>query len=237
MAVNGTNQDTMKNTTPKDNMPQPTLRMPGGGAPASGGEAAWAGSPESPAREASAGSAGSGPELTGAAPQVLAGTVVANIVRNLWANTVIVCGHFPEGVETFERSSIDGETRGEWYLRQMLGSANISGGFLMHFMTGNLSHQIEHHLYPDMPSNRYRQIAPQIRSIMDRYELNYVTGSLPKQFGSVYKRILQLSVPNPVEGQSRLTTIKVGFEKLRKTRKALKARKASAKAKLAAARG
>ena len=59
------------------------------------------------------------------------------------------------------RTSLDDdETRGEWYLRQMLGSADISGGQVVHVMTGNLSHQIEHHLYPDLPSNRYAEIAP-----------------------------------------------------------------------------
>ena len=51
---------------------------------------------------------------------------VANTVRNVWTHSVIMCGHFPEGVETFAKASIEGETRGEWYLRQMLGSANIS---------------------------------------------------------------------------------------------------------------
>ena len=60
-------------------------------------------------------------------------------MRNLWTNTVIICGHFPPGIETFEKTSIEGETRGEWYLRQMLGSGNISGSPAMHVMTGNLS--------------------------------------------------------------------------------------------------
>ena len=98
-------------------------------------------------------------------------TLTANLVRNLWSHSVIMCGHFPEGVETFERRSIEGETRGEWYLRQMLGSANISGSKVMHFMTGNLSHQIEHHLFPDLPSNRYAEVAPQVRDLFQRYGL------------------------------------------------------------------
>jgi hypothetical protein len=50
-----------------------------------------------------------------------------------------MCGHFPEGVATFEKKSIEGETKDEWYIRQMLGSANIDGSKLMHLMTGNLS--------------------------------------------------------------------------------------------------
>jgi len=120
----------------------------------------------------------------------------ANLARNLWAHSVIMCGHFPEGVQTFERRSIKGETRGQWYLRQMLGSANISGSPLLHLMTGNLSHQIEHHLYPDLPSNRYGEIAPKVRELFERYGLDYVTGSLPKQVGSAWKKIIRLSLPN-----------------------------------------
>jgi linoleoyl-CoA desaturase len=126
----------------------------------------------------------------------LAANFTANLVRNLWSNSVILCGHFPEGVETFEKKSIDGETRGEWYLRQMLGSANISGSKAMHIMTGNLSHQIEHHLFPDLPSNRYAEIAPKIRDLFDRYGLNYHTAPLPQQVGSAWHKIIRLSLPN-----------------------------------------
>jgi NADPH-dependent stearoyl-CoA 9-desaturase len=126
----------------------------------------------------------------------LAANFTANLVRNLWSNSVILCGHFPEGVETFEKKSIDGETRGEWYLRQMLGSANISGSKAMHVMTGNLSHQIEHHLFPDLPSNRYAEIAPKIRDLFDRYGLNYHSAPLPQQVGSAWHKIIRLSLPN-----------------------------------------
>ncbi len=126
----------------------------------------------------------------------LAATFTANLLRNLWSHSVIMCGHFPEGVETFEKTSIEGETRGEWYLRQMLGSANISGSRLMHIMTGNLSHQIEHHLFPDLPSNRYGEIAPEVRALFDRYGLRYTTGSLPRQVFSAWRKVVRLSLPN-----------------------------------------
>ncbi|MET7808834.1 fatty acid desaturase family protein [Micromonospora chersina] len=126
----------------------------------------------------------------------LAATFTANLLRNLWSHSVIMCGHFPNGVETFEKTSIEGETRGEWYLRQMLGSANISGSRLLHIMTGNLSYQIEHHLFPDLPSNRYQEIAPQVRALFDRYGLKYTTGPLPKQVASAWWKVIRLSLPN-----------------------------------------
>jgi len=126
----------------------------------------------------------------------LGANAVANLVRNVWTHSVIMCGHFPEGVETFAKESIEGETRGEWYLRQMMGSANIRGSKAMHIMTGNLSHQIEHHLFPDMPSNRYAQIAPRIQDICARYGISYTTGTLPQQVASAWRQVIKLSLPD-----------------------------------------
>jgi linoleoyl-CoA desaturase len=126
----------------------------------------------------------------------LAANFTANVVRNLWSHSIIMCGHFPEGVETFEKRSIDGETRGEWYVRQMLGSANISGSKAMHLMSGNLSHQIEHHLFPDLPSNRYAEIAPKVKALFEKYELNYHEAPLPQQVASAWHKVIRLSLPN-----------------------------------------
>jgi NADPH-dependent stearoyl-CoA 9-desaturase len=148
------------------------------------------------------------PLLSGpSALSTLSANATANLVRNLWTHSVIMCGHFPEGVETFERRSIAGETRGEWYLRQMLGSANISGSKAMHFMTGNLSHQVEHHLFPDLPSNRYAEIAPQVRALFDKYDLMYTTGSLPRQVASAWRKVIRLSLPNDFGSKAEATVL------------------------------
>jgi fatty acid desaturase len=139
----------------------------------------------------------------------LAANATANLIRNLWTHSVIMCGHFPDGVETFEKTSIEGETRGQWYLRQMLGAANITGGELTHLMTGNLSFQIEHHLYPDLPSNRYKEIAPKIEDLFARYGLSYTTGSLPRQLGSAWKKVVRLSLPNGALSKASTTAASV----------------------------
>ena len=133
---------------------------------------------------------------TGSFLSTLAANFTANVVRNLWSNSVILCGHFPEGVETFEKRSIDGETKGEWYVRQMLGSANISGSKALHVMTGNLSHQVEHHLFPDLPSNRYAEIAPKVRALFEKYDLTYCTRPMPQQVYSAWHKVVRLSLPN-----------------------------------------
>ncbi|MGM0928876.1 MAG: fatty acid desaturase family protein [Actinomycetota bacterium] len=143
--------------------------------------------------------------LTGSGKQALYGTLTANAVRNLWAHAVIFCGHFPDGADTFSEEMVDGETRGDWYVRQMIGSANISGSRFMHLMTGNLSHQIEHHLFPDLPSNRYADIAPKIQEICQRYGLPYTTGPLLKQVGSSWAKVFKLALPDRKPSTSRTT--------------------------------
>jgi NADPH-dependent stearoyl-CoA 9-desaturase len=136
------------------------------------------------------------PALAGPlAPVVVSGNVAANVMRNVWAFAVIFCGHFPDGVELFTEEDIEDETRARWYLRQMLGSANLTGGPLFHLMTGNLSHQIEHHLFPDLPARRYAEIAVEVRELMEHYDLPYNTGPLHRQFGTVVRKIVRLSAP------------------------------------------
>jgi linoleoyl-CoA desaturase len=125
----------------------------------------------------------------------LAANFTANIVRNVWAHSIIFCGHFPDQTYTFSEDEVADETRGGWYVRQLLGAANIDGGPLFHLLAGNLSFQIEHHLFPDMPSSRYAEIAPRVRDICRRYGLPYNTGPLHKQLGTVHRTILRLALP------------------------------------------
>jgi linoleoyl-CoA desaturase len=125
----------------------------------------------------------------------LAANFTANVVRNVWAHSIIFCGHFPAETHTFSESEVEHETRGRWYVRQLLGSANIEGSPLFHLMSGNLSFQIEHHLFPDLPSNRYAQIAPRVRAVCERYGLPYNSGPLGKQLGSVHRKIARLAFP------------------------------------------
>jgi linoleoyl-CoA desaturase len=125
----------------------------------------------------------------------LAANVVANVIRNVWAFMIIFCGHFPAGVHEFTEAECEDESRGHWYFRQMLGSANIAGGRLFHVLSGNLSHQIEHHLFPDLPAHRYAEIAPEVQAVCERHGLPYNTARLSRQFGSVVAKIFRYALP------------------------------------------
>jgi fatty acid desaturase len=141
------------------------------------------------------------PALTSLSPvatykSTVVANAVANVIRNIWANAVIFCGHFPDGAEKFTKTDMIGETRGQWYLRQMLGSANFEAGPAMRFMSGNLCYQIEHHLYPDLPSNRLHEISVRVRQVCDKYDLPYTTGSFLMQYGKTWRTIAKLSLPD-----------------------------------------
>src|SRR3954453_16928704 len=120
---------------------------------------------------------------------------VANVVRNVWAYAIIFCGHFPDQTYTFTPEEVEDESRGAWYVRQLVGAANIEGSPFFHVASGNLGYQVEHHLFPDMPSTRYAEIAPRVKEICERYGLPYNSGPFFKQWGMVNRTIVRLAFP------------------------------------------
>ncbi|MCH1864980.1 fatty acid desaturase [Nocardioides sp. CFH 31398] len=122
--------------------------------------------------------------------------LAANSIRNFWSYVIIFCGHFPDGAMHFTEEELEDETRAEWYLRQVLGAANFEGGELLHIMSGNLGYQIEHHLFPDLPSNRYGEMSVEVKEICERYGIPYTIGPLHKQYGQALRTIMKLSLPN-----------------------------------------
>ena len=131
--------------------------------------------------------------------RTLQANALANVIRNVWSYAIIFCGHFPDQTYTFTQEDTDDETRGGWYVRQLTGAANIDGGPLFHVMSGNLGYQVEHHLFPDMPSTRYGEIAPKVREICMRYGLPYNSGPFHQQLGMVQRTIVRLAFPGGKE--------------------------------------
>ena len=128
--------------------------------------------------------------------RTLKANVTANLLRNVWAYVVIACGHFADGAEKFTAAALEGETKPEWYLRQMLGTANFDAGPALALLSGNLCYQIEHHLFPDLPSNRYPEIAQRVRAVCATYDLPYTTGPLVRQYLLTFRTISKLSLPD-----------------------------------------
>ncbi|WP_448221740.1 fatty acid desaturase family protein [Gordonia iterans] len=137
------------------------------------------------------------PALTGPNfKHTLTANLTANLVRNLWAYVVIFCGHFPDGAEKFTVDTLENETPGQWYLRQMLGTANFEAGPAMAFMSGNLCYQIEHHLYPDLPSNRLAEVSVSVQELCEKYDLPYNTDTITVQYLRTLRTINKLALPD-----------------------------------------
>ncbi|MBB3035830.1 fatty acid desaturase family protein [Hoyosella altamirensis] len=150
------------------------------------------------------------PALTGPLfPLTIAGNAVANVVRNIWVGNLIYCGHFPTGAQTFTEEEIAGEGRGEWYLRQLLGSANFTGSRLLHILSGSTGFQIEHHLFPDIPSCRLPEISREVQELCAQFGLPYNTGPLPKQMFSAWKKICKLALPPSLVKPEKVRTVMV----------------------------
>lgn len=136
------------------------------------------------------------PALSGrSARRTAQANLTANVLRSVWTHTIVFMGHLPEGAETFSEEQLEDESRGGWYVRQLLGSCNLDGSRLFHLMSGHLSFQVEHHLFPDLPSNRYPEIAPRVRAVCERHGLPYASGRLGRQYRSVAKKVLRFALP------------------------------------------
>ena len=129
------------------------------------------------------------------APRVALGNLFANGIRNVWTFSIIFCGHFPDGVRLYHPDETRDERRGDWYLRQLHGSANIAGRRGFHVLSGHLGHQIEHHLFPDLPAARYPEIAAHVREICVRYGQAYNTGRFAAQLASVARLLVRNAFP------------------------------------------
>ena len=67
---------------------------------------------------------------------------------------------------------------------------------MLAFLSGNLCYQIEHHLYPDLPSNRYAEIAQRVQAVCATYDLPYTTGPLARQYLLTLRTIFKLALPD-----------------------------------------
>jgi NADPH-dependent stearoyl-CoA 9-desaturase len=124
---------------------------------------------------------------------VLLGNLTASILYNLWSSILIFCNHFTESTKFFTYDK--NESKGEGYVRNILSSVNITGPSWFHILAGHLSFHIEHHLFPDMPSSRLKEIAPKVEAICKKYEIPYNKASLFSNYCSVIKQVFKCSFP------------------------------------------
>jgi fatty acid desaturase len=107
-----------------------------------------------------------------AVASVLINSLLAEALTNAHAFVTIVPNHVGADLYRFEGRT---RSRGEFYLRQIVGSTNYTcGRDSIDILYGWLNYQIEHHLWPDMSLLQYRKIQPKVRAVCERYGVPYV---------------------------------------------------------------
>ena len=128
-------------------------------------------------------------------PKVLLGNWLSATMCNLYSAATIYCGHVGEAVKEYPDGS-RASSRGEWYRMQLEGSQNFEVPMPFSILCGALDRQIEHHLFPRLPTNRLREISPEVRRICSRLGLTYRSDTWPRTLAGVLRRLWRLSFPS-----------------------------------------
>ena len=115
--------------------------------------------------------------------------MLSELGRDLFAAAIIYCGHvgaddFPAGTEP--------PTRADWYALQARAARDVEVPEWVSILCGGLDLQIEHHLFPRLPPNRLRQIAPRVREICAEHGVKYQSDSWPRTLRSVVSELYRL---------------------------------------------
>ncbi len=78
--------------------------------------------------------------------------------------------------------------------RQVLLSRNITGGRWVDVFMGGLNHQIEHHLFPSMPSPALRQVRPIVKQFCAERGIAYTETTLARSYGIVVRYLNEVGL-------------------------------------------
>jgi fatty acid desaturase len=95
-------------------------------------------------------------------------------------------------------------TGDEDYLRrQVLTSRNVHGGWLTDAALGGLNYQIEHHLFPGMPSPNLRKAQPIVRAYCAEIGVAYEETSLIMSYRQALQYLHLVGAPARAEHAAR----------------------------------
>jgi len=128
----------------------------------------------------------------GNALRVLAGNLLTELMRDLYSAATIFCGHISDEVKDYPEGTKAG-SRARWYAMQVESTQNFQVPLPVSQLCGALDLQIEHHLFPKLPPNRLREIAPAVQAVCEEHGVTYTTGSWAKALRGVFRQIKKTS--------------------------------------------
>jgi linoleoyl-CoA desaturase len=130
--------------------------------------------------------------------KVLLGNWLSETLRDVYTAATIYCGHVGEDVASYPEGT-RARGKGAWYAMQVEASHDFEVPLPISILCGALDRQIEHHLFPRLPTNRLRAIAPEVRRICEEHGVVYKTGTWWQVLKKALKQIARLSRRTPAE--------------------------------------
>ena len=124
--------------------------------------------------------------------KVLLGNWLAETMRDVYSAATIYCGHIGADVKSYPEGT-KAKSRGHWYAMQIEASNDFEVSRPISILCGGLDRQIEHHLFPTLPPERLREIAPEVRAICARHGVQYRTGTWGRTLAKAFAYIRDLS--------------------------------------------
>lgn len=106
----------------------------------------------------------------------LLNSIGAEALTNLHTFLVVGPNHTGDDVYRFDDRPY---SQADAILRQVLGSVNYATGTeLIDYGHLWLNYQIEHHLFPDIPMLKYREVQPKVKALCEKYGIPYIQESV-----------------------------------------------------------
>jgi stearoyl-CoA 9-desaturase NADPH oxidoreductase len=148
-------------------------------------------------------------------PKVFVGNMLARILAGGHLMYMLAFEHHSKSIPLVEDP--ENETSYEFYLRQVLTTRNyVVWDWYERLLMGSVNTHIEHHLFPDLPFNRLKEISGDVETICKKYSVPYRKSSVLESFGDLMGIAIRNSLPvkpgesviqlltNPVELGSRM---------------------------------
>jgi len=91
--------------------------------------------------------------------------------------------------------TMTGDDRPDFLRRQILTSRNVRGGRFVDLALGGLNYQIEHHLFPSMPTPHLRRAQPIVRGYCAELGISYTESGLIASYAEALRHLHRVGAP------------------------------------------
>ncbi len=124
----------------------------------------------------------------------VAGNWLSERLRDIYTAATIQGGHVGEHTASYPEGTVPAG-KGERYAMQVDATNNFEVPRIVSVFCGALDLQIEHHLFPTLPPNRLREVAPEVRAACEAHGVEYRSDTWGRTLYQALAQIARLSRP------------------------------------------